>query len=184
MEPEHISHLLSSNIGKIGAEIEKEGEKLLREKTPASMPEFYLKKFQEYVAKLSILALNPRPEEKDVDDIIMDFRNLEMDSKIKMPSAIYSLIGSLYKSAAKRPEKMTTKEASIIKKTIDAYSLALENESDPIERARILVKIADNYYELALANHKEIKSNLIKAVKAYLKALDVRTLSSSPRTMP
>jgi len=104
-EPEHISQLLSRNIGIIKAEIEKEGEKLLREKTPALMSEFFLKKFQEYVAKLSSLALNPRPEEKDVDDIMMDFKNLEIDSKIKMPSAIYSLIGSLYKSAAKRPDK-------------------------------------------------------------------------------
>ena len=104
-EPEHISRLLNSNIGKIRTDIEKEGERLLREKTPASMSEFYLKRFQEYIATLSSLALNPRPEEKDVDDIIMDFKNLEIDSKIKMPSAIYSLIGSLYKSAAKRPDK-------------------------------------------------------------------------------
>ena len=71
---------------------------------------------------------------------------------------------------------MTTKEASIIEKTIDAYSLALENESDPLERARILVKIADNYYELAPSNHENFKSNLVKAINAYLKALEVRTL--------
>ena len=36
---------------------------------------------------------------------IMDFKNLEKESKIKMPSAIFRLIGSLYKSAAKGPEK-------------------------------------------------------------------------------
>ena len=57
-EPEHISQLLSRNIGIIKTEIEKEGEKLLCEKMPASMSESDLKNFQEYVAKLSSLALN------------------------------------------------------------------------------------------------------------------------------
>ena len=75
---------------------------------------------------------------------------------------------------------MTTKKASIIKKTIDAYSSALENESDPLERSRILEKIADNYYELAPKNHKDIKSNLIKSIHAYLQVLEVRTLEKFP----
>jgi len=104
-DPGHISHLLRSNIGNIKAEIEKEGEKLLREKTPALMSDPYVKKYQEYVATLYSLALNSCPEEKDVDAIFMDFKNLEKESNIKMPSTIYGLIGSLFKSAAKRPPK-------------------------------------------------------------------------------
>lgn len=104
-EPEHISQLLSSNIGNIKAEIENEGEKLLREKTPASMPDSFVTKYQEHVATLYSLALNSRLEEKDVDAIFMDFKNLEKESNIKMPSEIYSMIGSLFKSAAKGPDK-------------------------------------------------------------------------------
>jgi nucleoside 2-deoxyribosyltransferase len=104
-EPEHISQLLGSNIGNIKAKIEKEGEKLLREKTPPSMSDPYVKKYQEHVAKLYSLALNSRLEENDVDAIFIDFKNLEIESNIKIPSEIYSLIGSLFKSAAKRPDK-------------------------------------------------------------------------------
>jgi len=104
-DPEYISHLLGSNIGRIRAEIEKEGEKLLREKTPASMSDSYVKKYQEHVAKLYSLALNSRLEENDVDAIFMEFKNLEIESNIKMPSEIYSLIGSLFKSATERPDK-------------------------------------------------------------------------------
>ena len=104
-EPEHISHLLDSNIGKIRAEIGKEGEKLLRKKTPASMSDSYVEKYHEYVAELYSLDPNSRLEEKDVDSIFTDFKNLEIESNIKIPSEIYSLIGSLFKSATERPDK-------------------------------------------------------------------------------
>lgn len=104
-EPEHISNLLSSNISKMRDEIEKEGEKLLREKTPASMSDSFVEKYQEYVARLYNLALSIGFEERDVDAIFKDFKNLETESNIKMPSVIYSLIASLYKSAVERQDK-------------------------------------------------------------------------------
>ena len=75
---------------------------------------------------------------------------------------------------------MTIKKARAIEKTIDAYSLALGNEQDLIEKARILEKLADNYYELALANHEDRRSSLLKAIQAYLEALEIRTLEQFP----
>ena len=104
-EEKHVSKLLSSNIDKIRAKIEKEGEKLLREKTPASMSDSFVEKYQEYVARLYSLALSSGFEEKDIDSISTDFKNLERESNIKMPSRIYSLIASLFKSAEERPDK-------------------------------------------------------------------------------
>jgi nucleoside 2-deoxyribosyltransferase len=104
-EQEHIFNLLGSNISKIRAEIEKEGEKLQRKKIPASMSNSYVKKYQEYVEKLYSLPLSPSLKEKDVDDIYADFKNLEIESNIIMPSGIYSLIASLYKSTVERSDK-------------------------------------------------------------------------------
>ena len=75
---------------------------------------------------------------------------------------------------------MTVKKARVIEKTIDAYSLALRNEQDIIEKARIQEKLADNYYELALANHEDRRSSLSKAIQAYLEALKIRTLDQFP----
>jgi len=99
-EPEHITNLLCSNISKIRTEIEKEGEKLLREIAPESMSGSYLERYHEYVARLSSLPFDSRLEDKDVDAISNDFKNLERDSKINMPSKIHSLIASLYNSLA------------------------------------------------------------------------------------
>ncbi len=104
-EEKHISKLLSCNIDKIKADIEKEGEKLLREKTPASMSGRLVEMYQEYVARLYSLALSSGLEVKDVDSIYSDFKNLEKESGNKMPSRIYSLIASLYNSAGEREEK-------------------------------------------------------------------------------
>jgi tetratricopeptide (TPR) repeat protein len=75
---------------------------------------------------------------------------------------------------------MAIEKANIIEKTLDAYSLAFRNEQDNFERARILEKIANNYYELAFANHKNFRYNLLNAIEAYLQALQVRTLDQSP----
>jgi nucleoside 2-deoxyribosyltransferase len=101
----HVSKLLSSNIDKIRAEIEKEGEKIFCGKAPASMSDRFLDMYQEYVARLNSLALSPVFDEKDVDSIYSNFKNLETDSGKKMPSGIYSQIASLYKSAGEREEK-------------------------------------------------------------------------------
>ena len=103
-EPDHITNLLSSNISKIKTGIEKEGEKLLREKAPASMSDSYVEKYQEYVARLYGLLFSSSIEEKDINEIFNDFKTLERDCNIKMPSKIHSLIASLYSSLAERPE--------------------------------------------------------------------------------
>jgi nucleoside 2-deoxyribosyltransferase len=104
-EQEHILKSLSANISKIKAQIEKEGEKLLREKTPVSMSGSYVEKYQKYVERLYNLALNPNLELQDIDAISMNFKNLETESEIKMPPEIFKMIASLYKSAAERPEE-------------------------------------------------------------------------------
>jgi hypothetical protein len=96
---------LSSNIDKIRAEIEKEGEKVLLGKAPASMSDRFVEIYQEYVARLYILALSSGIEVMDVDSILSDFLKLENESGNKMPSKIYSLIASLYKSAEEKEEK-------------------------------------------------------------------------------
>jgi nucleoside 2-deoxyribosyltransferase len=103
-EDRHICRLLSSNIDNIRTKIEKEGEKILRGKAPASMSDLFLDMYLEYVARLNGLALSPVFEEKDVDSIFSDFKNLEAESGLKMPSRIYSQIASLYKSAGEREE--------------------------------------------------------------------------------
>jgi nucleoside 2-deoxyribosyltransferase len=104
-EQEHILKSLSANISKIKAQIEKEGEKLLREKTPVSVSGSYVKKYQEYVERLYSLPLNPKFTEKDVDTILINFKNLEAESKIRMPPEIFKMIASLYKTAAERSEE-------------------------------------------------------------------------------
>lgn len=104
-EERHISKLLSSNIDNIRTEIEKEEEKILRGKAPAAMSGSLLEMYQEYVERLNSLASSSSLEEKDVDSIYSDFKNLETKSGNKMPSRIFSQIASLYKSAAKREEK-------------------------------------------------------------------------------
>ena len=88
-DPGHISHLLRSNIGNIKAEIEKEGEKLLREKTPALMSDPYVKKYQEYVATLYSLALNSCPEEKRCRCDLYGLQ--EPGERIKHKNAIHDL---------------------------------------------------------------------------------------------
>jgi len=103
-DPEHITNLLCSNISKIRTEIGKEGEKLLREKTPESMSGSYIERYHEYVARLYSLPFDSSIEVEDVDAIFNDFKNLERDSNIKMPSNIHSLIASLYNSLAERAE--------------------------------------------------------------------------------
>ncbi len=104
-EEKHISKLLGSNIDKIRAEIEREGEKLLRGKAPASMSDTFVESYQEYVARLYSLALSSSYQEDDVDAIYLDFKNLEAESGKKMPSRIFSQIASLFKTAAERAEK-------------------------------------------------------------------------------
>jgi nucleoside 2-deoxyribosyltransferase len=104
-DDKHISKLLSSNVDKIREEIEKEGEKILRGKTPASMSGRFAEVYQEYVARLYSLAFSPGLEANDVDIICSDFKKLEQESGNKMPSRIYSLIASLYNSAGEREEK-------------------------------------------------------------------------------
>jgi hypothetical protein len=49
--------------------------------------------------------LNPNLELQDIDAISIDFKNLEIESKLEMPPGIFKMIGSLYKSAAERPEE-------------------------------------------------------------------------------
>ncbi|MDD4449055.1 MAG: tetratricopeptide repeat protein, partial [Methanothrix sp.] len=75
---------------------------------------------------------------------------------------------------------MTAKKAALIKKTIDAYSLALQNEQDPIEKARIQEKIADNYYELALIKIDDRRYAMRKAAEAYQETLKIRILKDFP----
>jgi nucleoside 2-deoxyribosyltransferase len=104
-EQEHILKSLSANISKIKAQIEKEGEKLLREKPPASMPDSYMKMYQEYVERLFNLALNPNLKLQDIDDISKNFKDLETESESEMPPGIFKMIGSLYKSVAERLEE-------------------------------------------------------------------------------
>jgi hypothetical protein len=101
----HVSKLLSSNIDKIRAEIEKEGENILRGKTPSSISGRFAEMYQEHVAKLYGLAMSSGLEAKDVDSILSDFQRLEKESGNKMPSNIYSLIASLYRSAEEKEEK-------------------------------------------------------------------------------
>jgi lipoate-protein ligase A len=104
-EPDHISNLLKGNISKMREQIEKEGEKLLREKTPASMSGSYVEKYQECVARLYNLALSPSYKEDDLDDIFNAFKSLEKESNIQMPSQIYSLIASLHEFSEEGTDK-------------------------------------------------------------------------------
>lgn len=104
-EERHISKLLSSNIDNIRTEIEKEEEKILRGKEPASMSDRFAEIYQEYVGRLYSLAFSSGLEVEDVDTILSDFQKLEGESGNKMPSRIYSLIASLYKSAEEKEEK-------------------------------------------------------------------------------
>ncbi|MDD2756321.1 MAG: hypothetical protein PHS80_12450 [Methanothrix sp.] len=101
----HVSKLLSSNIDKIRTEIEKEGEKILRGKAPASISGRFVEMYQEHVARLYSLAFSSGLDVKDVDAILSDFMKLEEESGNKMPSRIYSLIASLYGLAREREEK-------------------------------------------------------------------------------
>jgi hypothetical protein len=104
-EDRHICKLLSSNIDNIRTKIEKEGEKILRGKAPASISGRFVEMYQEHVARLYRLAFNSGLEVKDVDAILSDFMKLEEESGNKMPSGIYSQIASLYNSAGEREEK-------------------------------------------------------------------------------
>jgi len=104
-DPKHIVNQLSSNISRIKPEIEKEGEKILGENAPESMSSSFIERYQEHVARLYSLLFSSIIEENDIDSILNDFKNLEKDTGIKMPSKIHSLIASLYSSLAERTER-------------------------------------------------------------------------------
>lgn len=176
----HISKLLSSNIDKIRAEIKKEDEKILHSKTPDSISGHILEMYQEYVARLYSLPSSSGLEVKDVDAILSDFRIFEGDSGNKMPSRIYGLIASLYISAGEKEEKNENQKSVLIKKAIDAYDLALQNEQNPIERSLIQENIAYNYYRLAFAKIEYRRCAMQKARDAYQQALEIRSIKESP----
>jgi nucleoside 2-deoxyribosyltransferase len=104
-EPLHIFNQLNDNIENIKVEIEKEGERLLREKAPLSLSESYLDLYKKYVEKLYSLHLISDLKEKDIDEVFQSFKNLEKESNISLPSTIYSQIASLYTSSKERSDK-------------------------------------------------------------------------------
>jgi len=101
-DEKHIFNQLKSNISRIRAEIETEGEKIMGKKRPASLSDSYVERYQRNVQRLYNLLMDPIIEEHDVDAILTDFKDLETESNIRMPSEIYSLIASLFKSIAER----------------------------------------------------------------------------------
>ena len=75
------------------------------ENAPESMSSSFIERYQEHVARLYSLLFSSIIEENDIDSILNDFKNLEKDTGIKMPSKIHSLIASLYSSLAERTER-------------------------------------------------------------------------------
>jgi tetratricopeptide (TPR) repeat protein len=171
---------------RIEAEVKKLMPKILALYTEQSLktvkqvtPEHF-QKFQNVTLRVLQYFTKASPfKRRDVEKAMEEIAELERDSGITLPSAVYGIISSLYETLAERYLMSDTdKTAEFYKAAIRMYERILEIEKDASLRANTFFNKGIAHFDLA--GVRDTESNLEKAIKAYQEALTIITKKDYP----
>jgi tetratricopeptide (TPR) repeat protein len=140
----------------------------------------YLQRFSTLIFKISeYYSGSKKFSAGDVEIAIREIKDLEDALSIKTPSQIYSTVASLYISLAEKTEwKKVPEIIEYYNKARGIYKMILGFETDSALKSDALKRIGNLYWEIS--QYLDKKENCKKAIKAYGKALKVRTLERFP----
>jgi len=175
----HVSTKLAGSIERMKDSIEEEYTRITAIQLPGMKPD----DLQEYQTILfDVLRYYFRREQFNVKDIRSSYetlRCLEEKTRIKFPTSTRSIIGSLYTSLETEAEWKNVKEVrEYFGEALRVYGEALEYETDDLQKADMQMKIGNTHWKLS--GYYEKAENCKKAIKAYEKALKVRTPQRFP----
>ena len=177
--PEHPKRKIQLEVNKLKPQIlsdyAERSLKPIEQKSPK-----YLERFQEVTLKILQYYMNTIPfTSSNIEGTLKQIRELEKESGITLPSAIYETVDSLYNSLAKQAFPSNISEAiRLYRKAIKLNERILEIETDSSRCANAKFRVGNIYNDLLEVRDQEV--NLNKAIKAYKEALTIYTKKDSP----
>ena len=177
--PNHPKHKIISEVNKLMPQILDRYTKRSLEPIAQKSPQ-YIKRFQEVTLKTLQYYMDIIPfTSSDIDDALKEMRELERESSVTLPSAIYETFNRLYITLAEQALPLNIPEAmNLYRKAIKVNHRILDTETDSLKRADAKFRVGNAYRYLSGVRNKE--ANITKAIKAYKEALTVHTKKDFP----